>query len=122
VHNCANGAAEDEIDFLRDARVELNAMPSDVFIAFLERKLAEHGVEKVIPDDAVLERHARQVLTRELANRELARIMPAMEADATAMALPADLGERVKAALAASPGLSWDLAVAYLARRSLAVE
>ena len=30
-------------------RVELNAMTSDQFVAFVERKLTEHGAAKVIP-------------------------------------------------------------------------
>ena len=46
----AHGATEEEIAFLRRRRVELNAMPADVFVGFLERKLAEHGVRKVVPD------------------------------------------------------------------------
>ena len=35
-------------------RVELNAMTSDQFIAWLERKLVEAGVEKVVPDQETL--------------------------------------------------------------------
>ena len=41
-----HGATDDEIDFLRNQRVELNAMPSDVFIAFLEDKLAAHEIPR----------------------------------------------------------------------------
>jgi hypothetical protein len=36
---------------------ELNAMASDQFIEWLERKLTEHGIKKVIPDDDVLAQH-----------------------------------------------------------------
>jgi predicted transcriptional regulator len=48
-----------EVGYGRDAywqckHVELNAMTSPQFIAWLERKFAEHGVEKVIPDDKTL--------------------------------------------------------------------
>src|SRR5262249_26714673 len=40
-----NGATEAEIEFLlRGRRVELNAMTSDQFVAFVEEKLIEHGV------------------------------------------------------------------------------
>ena len=51
-----NGATEAEIEFLLEGpegvgrRVELNAMTSDQFIAFVERKLEEHGVAKVVPN------------------------------------------------------------------------
>jgi hypothetical protein len=42
-----NGATEEEIRFLLKRRVELNAMTSDQLVAFLERKLTEHGVKKI---------------------------------------------------------------------------
>jgi hypothetical protein len=45
-----NGATSEEIEFLlNEERVELNAMTSDVFIQFIEGKLEEHGVMKVVP-------------------------------------------------------------------------
>jgi hypothetical protein len=34
-------------------------MTSPQLVDLIERKLAEHGVEKVIPDAAVMEQHAR---------------------------------------------------------------
>ena len=67
-----HGATEDEIEFLAaDSRVEINAMDSEQFIDFLKRKLAEHGVEKLIPDDAVMIRHARRVCEELLAEKAL---------------------------------------------------
>src|SRR5207244_3309045 len=58
------GASRREADFLVHRRtsstswvgerVELNAMTSQQFIEFLERKLGAHGVAKVIPDAAML--------------------------------------------------------------------
>ena len=63
------GLGEEEIDFLirQGRRIELNAMTSDQFVAWLEGKLAEHGAGKVVPEVEVLERHARRVLARRLA-------------------------------------------------------
>src|SRR5215468_5848838 len=57
-----NGATEAEIEFMvRDfdttrstRRVELNAMTSPQFISFVERKLKDHGVKKIVPDKAEL--------------------------------------------------------------------
>ena len=60
----AHGASMKKISFLRHRRVELNAMPADVFVRFLERKLAEHGIGKVAPDIDVLEQHARHIQAR----------------------------------------------------------
>ena len=45
-----NGATEEEIALLLTERVELNAMGSDELIEFIEDKLAENGIEKVVPD------------------------------------------------------------------------
>ena len=54
-----NGATQEEIEFLRGEtdwgsyrgqRVELNAFTSDAFVEWLESKLEEQGVVKVIPD------------------------------------------------------------------------
>jgi len=45
-----NGATEEEIQILLNERIELNAMTSDQLIAFVERKLAQHGIKKVVPD------------------------------------------------------------------------
>ena len=47
------GANADEIAYLleQQQRVELNAMTSPEFVAFLERKLTENGIRKVIPAD-----------------------------------------------------------------------
>jgi hypothetical protein len=42
-----NGATEEEIAWLlKGKRVELNAFASDELIAFIERKLAEHGIRQ----------------------------------------------------------------------------
>ena len=50
-----NGATDAEIEFLMSGRrVELNAMPSDVFVHFVENGLRTHGVEKAIPNAPLL--------------------------------------------------------------------
>jgi hypothetical protein len=45
----AAGATTDECEFLLHQRVELNAMTSEQFIGFIKRKLAENGIEKIVP-------------------------------------------------------------------------
>jgi hypothetical protein len=107
-----HGATRREIAFLRKHRVELNAMTADVFVAFLERKLGELGVRKLVPDEQVMERHARSVLSRALINRKLEAVRKKIEAEAAAMVLPADFRARVAAMLAREPELPWDIAVA----------
>jgi hypothetical protein len=87
----AHGASTREISFLRHRRVELNAMPADVFIRFLERKLVEHGIGKVVPDNNVLEQHARHVLTRALTNKALDTIRAKAAEHAASIPLPSKL-------------------------------
>jgi hypothetical protein len=111
-----HGATEEEIAFLRRRRVELNAMPADVFVDFLERKLAEHGIRKVVPDPATLERHARRVIEQGLAEEALRENRARLQAEVASAALPEDLGDRVRSLLEQEPGLPWDLAVAAVVR------
>jgi hypothetical protein len=56
-------------------RVELNAMTSRQFIAWLEQKFDEHGVEKVIPDEATLVAAWQRGVRIAEANRTLAVIL-----------------------------------------------
>ena len=73
-----NGASEEEIAFMfRDfdrlrstRRVELNAMTSPQFVAFVERKLRENGVAKIVPEqDLLAEAYAELKRGRRLAKR-----------------------------------------------------
>lgn len=61
-----HGATDQEIAFLARDRVELNAMTSEQLIAYIEGKFHEHGITKVIPDAATLERHARRTIEQRL--------------------------------------------------------
>ena len=61
-----HGATDQEIEFLSRRRVELNAMTSRQFIEFIEAKFAEHGVEKALPNAAVVEAHARRLIEQRL--------------------------------------------------------
>ncbi|MBE9204913.1 DUF2399 domain-containing protein, partial [Synechocystis salina LEGE 06099] len=57
-----NGCSQAEIDFLfshktkpySGDRVELNAMPSNVLIDWLERKFTQYGVTKFVPNESIL--------------------------------------------------------------------
>lgn len=107
----AHGATAAEIDFLKTRRVELNAMTSLQLVDLIKRKLAEHGVKKVIPDAAVMEQHARHWLELELADRALKRAIPQVKKQLAAIKLPPDLRQLVEAELQREPSLSWDIAV-----------
>jgi hypothetical protein len=53
------GLGQGAIDFLSGSRVELNAMTSRQLIDFVENKLREHGIKKVIPEKDTLEKTYR---------------------------------------------------------------
>jgi hypothetical protein len=89
------GATQDELRFLLGVslpdnvdgrngagrRVELNAMTSRQFIEWLERKLAENGVQKVVPDRQTLGaawRRARAFIQLEKAAKQIRQRDPEM--------------------------------------------
>jgi hypothetical protein len=105
-----NGATDEEIRFLLDGeRVELNAMTSDVFVAFVERKLSEHGVAKVVPAPSTLAEaftaFRRGAAAQAALKAEMARL------NAEPVEVPADLEKRVRDHLAENPEETWDAAL-----------
>jgi len=112
-----HGATSEEIDFLQENRVELNAMSSRQFVDHLEAKFAEHGVTKVLPEKAILEGHARYLLEVLIANQELEKILPLVREQAAAQKLPADLRSLVAKQFEKTPAWAWDRAVVDLVKR-----
>jgi hypothetical protein len=108
-----NGATREEIELLLHRRVELNAMTSRQLVDFVERKLNEHGIGKVISTKDELERayrlfaHGRAA--QEFIERELAKLNGSAN-----MAAPANLKKRVTAYLKDHPTARWDDAVAAI--------
>jgi hypothetical protein len=107
-----NGATEKEIKFLLKQRVELNALPSDQLVAFIERKLKQHGIKKVVPPRETLvetfrlfkrSREVEQIIERELKKKKRAN-----HGDAK---VPTYLSERVQKYLKKHPQARWDDAI-----------
>jgi hypothetical protein len=109
-----HGAKPEEIAFLETKRVELNAMTSRQLLDFVEAKLGEHGVEKLVPEDAVLEQHARRLIEQRLANEAIARLKSKITQQAGAKKLPTDLRERLADVLKEERHLPWDAALAEM--------
>lgn len=86
-----HGATKEEIAFLEDRRVELNAMTSPQLIAFVEQKLAEHGVKKLVPDEATLQQHGRRLIERQLAAAAVQKLKAELSQEAAKVPLPPDL-------------------------------
>jgi hypothetical protein len=85
---------DDWAAWLKDKRVELNAMTTEALIDWLDRKMEEHGARKVIPPASVmaerasgcLAQHIRQDLTDQILRE--ARIDEQVTAAITTIPIP----------------------------------
>jgi hypothetical protein len=112
-----HGATADEIEFLKEQRVELNTMTSRQMIEFIKEKLEEYGIKKIIPDRNVLEEHARHLVEQRFAREALEPLLAEVAEQAKKEKLPANLAKRVGAELKKNPHLPWDAAVANLVKK-----
>jgi hypothetical protein len=120
-----NGASDAEIAFMfhdfdrtrSTRRVELNAMTSPQFIAFVERKLKEVGIEKIVPE--------RKLLAEAYVGIERGRRLQeaiddyADQIDESDFKAPKDLEQRVAALLKRQPHMRWDAALAEISKQRL---
>jgi DNA topoisomerase VI subunit B len=113
-----NGATEEEIEFLLHRRVELNAMTSRQLVAFVERKLQEHGIGKVVPKSAKLvdayRLFARGREAEHIISRELKKLNGGSE-----VKVPRDLQVKVRTYLKKHPTMRWDEAVGAIVAAAL---
>ncbi len=109
-----NGATEEEVEFLLTQRVELNALTSDQLVGFIERKLDEHGIRKVIPQADLLGDAYRLFVNSARLEKIVEKAIEDIE-DQDAIDAPVDLGERVAEYLQQHPESRWDAAVAAIA-------
>jgi hypothetical protein len=106
-----NGATDGEIALLVNNRVELNAMPSDALVAMIERKLADYGLEKVVPDDDTLEEAYRAFHRSRGLRKAFAAVEKDYDAKAKNVVVPKDLQSTVRVILNKYRDLRWDDAV-----------
>jgi hypothetical protein len=118
------GVTEDECDFLvrKDSyfrghwsgqRVELNAMTSSQFIIWLEMKLKEHGVQKVVPDEETLTKIYQRAAFYVFLKKEMAQVKEKYARKN--MQVSEDLPERIAEIIKENPTLSWDEAAYQIA-------
>jgi DNA topoisomerase VI subunit B len=119
-----HGATEQEVAYLIGGhdrtltwgqRVELNAFTSEQFIGWLEDKLIEHGIEKVVPDEDTLALQYRRALARQAMNKKISEMEEQVRATADETAIPDGLADRVRDRLDDDPSMTWDEAVAEIA-------
>jgi DNA topoisomerase VI subunit A len=100
------------IDFLRDRRVELNAMTSRQLVDFVEAKLREHGISKVIPDSEILARTYQMFAASDRLSDAFDEVKKKCESETeTSIKMPDDLEAKVKAKLEEKPDITWHRAV-----------
>jgi hypothetical protein len=104
-----NGATEAEIDILLSERVELNAMTSGALIEMIERKLKDHGLEKVIPDDDLLAKTYQAFSRSQQLRKKFEEIEE--EFEEIEIEVPKNLNEQVRAVLDKHEDLRWDDAI-----------
>jgi hypothetical protein len=110
-----NGASAEEIAFLRTRRVELNAFASADFVAWIERKLEQHGVAKIVPDQETLMLAWRRSIASGYVASRLQSTIHEAQRHAAEAPVPDDLATLVAAALRGDPVQAWDDVVQRLA-------
>jgi hypothetical protein len=93
------GLGQGAIDFLSGPRVELNAMTSRQLIDFVENKLREHGIKKVIPEKDTLEKTYRMFAASDRLSEaydEMSEKLEKDEAAKEAIAVPDDLEVKIE--------------------------
>ncbi len=111
-----NGATDDEIEFLLHHRVELNAFPSDQLVAFIEKKLDEHGVAKVVPDDETLAAAYRRMRRQAAVQAKIDEVLEQSGEDEETVTVPPDLGARISERQRDKRELRWDTVLQEIAR------
>jgi hypothetical protein len=105
-----HGATQQEIDILVGGeRVELNALASDALVALIERKLNEHGISKVVPDDETLADAYRRIRKQAALQAKIEELVG--ELDGAEVKVPPGLRQRIKKVIKADPARPWDAIV-----------
>ena len=107
------GATEDEIEFLDERRVELNALTTEQLVDLVEAALDERGITKIVPTGEDLAAAWRSAM----AHAEIVRAVETANAKAEHWQdepAPSDLADQIREMLEDDPDLSWDEALRLL--------
>jgi enoyl-CoA hydratase/carnithine racemase len=99
-------------------RIELNAFPSDRLIAWIEGKLEAAGVRKVVPDDDMLARAARDYARQMFEDRMLEEAREEIAEQAEEIEIDG-CREAIEEMLAEDRGLAWDEALRLFVKEKL---
>ena len=110
-----NNATEEEIEFLLDRRVELNAFASDDLVEWIEGKLEEHGVSKVVPNEDCLADAYRRALEQAFVQDKIEEVIDEAGELGESAEVPEGLRAKVKKRLDEDSATTWDEIVRDLA-------
>jgi hypothetical protein len=106
------GLGQAAINFLQHQRVELNAMTSRQLVNFVERKLKQHKIGKVIPDGETLASTYQMFAASDRLAEAFDELKEDLEDEGEAQTkVPAKLEAKVKAKLKEKPDITWHRAV-----------
>jgi hypothetical protein len=107
------GVDQASIDFLEGQRVELNAMTSRQLVDFVERKLRQHGIGKVIPNDDTLAETYEMFVKSDRLEKAFKEMQDGLEddVDEDSIEAPENLRVQVKKLLKKYPDITWHRAV-----------
>jgi hypothetical protein len=109
------GLDQAAIDFLRSQRVELNAMTSRQLVDFVERKLKQHGIQKVIPNGDTLARTYEMFAASDRLLEAFDELKEKLEDESEEpIEAPKGLEAKIKKLLKQKPDISWHRAVRLL--------
>ncbi|MFZ1933089.1 MAG: hypothetical protein WBL72_13520 [Thermoguttaceae bacterium] len=123
-----NGATPEEIAFLCEGgggkhyygrRVELNAFTSRDLIEWVEAKLHEYGVKKVLPDDDTLRNAYARAVKVAFVNSAIQDALGDAEDAAKKYSMPKSLRRKIAKALKETPATSWDEVLAAFAESDI---
>ena len=108
------GLDQDAIDFLSNQRVELNAMTSRQLVDFVENKLRQLGIQKVIPDAKTLASTYQMFAASDRLSEafdEMKKKIEDEDEDEARIEVPDDLEAQIKTKLEERPDITWHRAV-----------
>jgi Topoisomerase 6 subunit A/Spo11, Toprim domain len=106
------GLDPNAIAFLRSQRVELNAMTSRQLVDFVEAKLQQSGIRKVIPKSKTLAETYQMFVKSDRLEKAFDGVQEKLEAESAApIEVPHDLQAKVEQLLQERPEITWHRAV-----------
>lgn len=123
-----NGATQEEIEFLAGRsdgyhhygqRVELNAFASDQLMKWIESKLEENDIDKLIPEQEILEAQYRRECERQFIEKEVARIRQENAERFATLDIPSDLTDLIRDRFTEDKAQSWDEALSAIAEEQM---